>query len=239
MTVSIMQPYFLPYLGYFQLINAADRFVVYDTIQYSKQGWMNRNRMLLNGKDAFFTLPVRKDSDFLYVEKRALIPDFEKHATYLHNLFFNAYRKAPFVEETLALIDSVLFYPESNLFAFLMHSIEAVCRHLEITTPLIKASVIPADHSRKGVDRVIDITLAIGGTVYRNPNGAAWMYHPDYFASRGLGLEILKMNAIEYPQFGNRFVPSLSILDVLMFNGKERTKELLNEFSLLEHWETR
>jgi hypothetical protein len=239
MTVSIMQPYFLAYLGYFQLINAADRFVVYDTIQYSKQGWMNRNRMLLNGKDAYFTLPVRKDSDFLYVEKRELIPDFEKHASYLHNLFLNAYRKAPFVEETMAMIDPVLFYPERNLFGFLMHSIETVCRHLDITTPLLKASDIPADHSRKGVDRVIDITLAIGGSVYRNPNGAAWMYHPDYFASRGLGLEILKMDAIAYPQFDNTFLPSLSILDVLMFNGQEKTKALLSAYTLLETWETR
>ena len=62
--LGVMQPYFLPYIGYFQLIEAADVFVVYDNIKYTKKGWINRNRMLRNGSDMVFSLPLKKDSDF-------------------------------------------------------------------------------------------------------------------------------------------------------------------------------
>lgn len=232
MTVSIMQPYFFPYLGYFQLINAADLFIVYDTIQYTKKGWINRNRFLLNGRDEYFTLPIKKGSDHLFVSSRELSGDFETHADYLIRLFSNTYKKAPFFDETMQLFQDTVLVDERNLFRFILQSIVKICAYLDIATPLKIASDFTIDETTKGVERVIALTKAASGTTYRNPNGAAHLYSGEYFKSIGLGLEILKMDALEYPQFGNPFIPSLSVLDVLMFNGKAETRELLNRFSI-------
>ena len=71
MKLAIMQPYLFPYIGYFQLMNAADEFVVYDNIKYTKKGWINRNRILVNGSDAYINFPLKKDSDYLDVKDRS------------------------------------------------------------------------------------------------------------------------------------------------------------------------
>ncbi|WP_415838542.1 WbqC family protein, partial [Rahnella bruchi] len=94
MKVAIMQPYFLPYIGYFQLMASADVFVIYDNIKYTKKGWINRNRMLLNGKDSVFSLPLMKGADSLNIAERAISPDFNKMK--LLNQFHGAYSKAPY-----------------------------------------------------------------------------------------------------------------------------------------------
>ncbi len=78
MKLAIMQPYFFPYIGYFQLINTVDEFVVYDNIEFTKKGWINRNRILVNGKDEYITLPIKKDSDFLHVKDRFLAETWSK-----------------------------------------------------------------------------------------------------------------------------------------------------------------
>ena len=78
MRLGIMQPYFLPYIGYFQLIKSVDKFVVYDNIQYIKNGWINRNRLLQNSKDQYFTLPIKNDSNFLDINDRYISKNFDK-----------------------------------------------------------------------------------------------------------------------------------------------------------------
>ena len=114
MKLAIMQPYFLPYIGYFQLIAAVDTFIIYDNVKYTKKGWINRNRLLLNGRDAMFSLPLKKDSDYFDIDKRELANEFNPNK--LLNQIIGAYRHAPQFKETLPLIEKIIQIPEKNLF---------------------------------------------------------------------------------------------------------------------------
>ena len=134
MRVAIMQPYFLPYIGYYQLIASVDLFVVYDNIKYTKKGWINRNRMLQNGKDVMFSLPLKSDSDYLDVCERQLAPDLNRDK--LLSQFKGAYRHAPYYAQTFPLIEQVVRYEDMNLFGFMQHSIVKTCEHLGITTAI-------------------------------------------------------------------------------------------------------
>jgi len=211
-----MQPYFFPYLGYFQLIAAVDLFIVYDNIKYSKKGWINRNRLLLNGEDAVFSLPLKSGSDALDVRERELAADFNRDKL-LHQ-FEGAYRRAPYFEPTYSLAERIIRYEDGNLFGFLHHSLVAMCEHLEITTQIRRSSDVAIDHRLKSQDKVLALCAAVGAEVYLNASGGRDLYSFDVFRARGVELAFLESRPFEYPQFGAAFVPWLSIIDVLMFN---------------------
>ena len=217
-----MQPYFLPYIGYWQLIAAVDVFVVYDNIKYTKKGWINRNRFLRNGVEDTFSLPLRKDSDFLDVNQRLLADSFGREN--LLNRFREAYRKAPEFSSVMPLLEEITRNPVANLFDYIFGSIHAVCEFLGIRTPLMVSSTIACDHSLKSAERVQAICKALGADTYVNPIGGMELYSKEDFAGNGIDLKFLKALPFEYQQSGNAFVPWLSILDVLVFNSKERTR---------------
>lgn len=215
-TVAVMQPYFMPYIGYYQLIAAADLFVVYDQIKYTKKGWINRNRMLVDGRDAVFTLPLRHDDDAKDVADRQVAETFDPDK--LLRRMAAAYRRAPCFTETFAFLERVLGCPERNLFRFLFASLQEACRHLGITTELRPSSAVASDRSLTGQERVLDICRATGAAVYVNAIGGVSLYSREAFADRGVTLRFLRPAPFEYRQFGDDFVPWLSIIDVLMFN---------------------
>lgn len=230
--VAIMQPYFLPYIGYFQLIHAVDAFVVYDNIKYTKKGWINRNRYLRNGEAATFSIPLRKGSDDLDVRERVLSPDFER-AKLLGQLR-EAYRKAPHFDATYRLLKEVIDNPADNLFDYLHQGLVATCRHIGITTPIVVSSSIDADHSLRSQEKVIAIARAMGAGQYVNPIGGLELYSADNFSRQSVALVFQKSRAIEYTQFGQEFIPWLSIVDVLMFNGAAGTHALLSQFDFVQ-----
>jgi hypothetical protein len=225
MKVAIMQPYFLPYIGYFQLIGAVERFVVYDRIKYTKKGWINRNRFLLSGTDATFSLPLKKGSDALDIVERELAAAFDR--TKFLARFAGAYRRAPQFEPTFALLDRVVRHTEDNLFGYIHHSLIEVCAHLGIGTEIRISSSLEVDHELKAQDKVLAICEAAGATHYVNPIGGTELYAKDDFSACGIELQFLKARPFEYPQFGNPFVPWLSIIDVLMFNPLELVRDRL------------
>jgi hypothetical protein len=223
MRLAIMQPYFLPYIGYWQLIAAVDTFVIYDNIKYTKKGWINRNRFLRNGVEDTFSLPLRKDSDFLDVNQRFLADSYDRED--LLNRFREAYRKAPEFSSVVPLLEQIIRNPAANLFEYILGSIRSACEFLEITTPLVVSSTIDCDHSLKSAERVQAICKALGADTYVNPIGGMELYSKDDFARNGIDLKFLKALPFEYEQGGNAFVPWLSILDVLMFNSKTVIKK--------------
>lgn len=225
MKTAIMQPYFFPYVGYFQLINSVDLFIVYDNIKYTKKGWINRNRMLQNGKDVMFSLPLKSDSDFLDVCDRELAEDFSPDK--LLNQISGAYRRAPYFSQTFSLIEQIMRYEERNLFKFIHHSIIRVCEHMGITTEIKVSSNIAIDHSLKNQDKVIALCEGVGANTYINAIGGIELYSRDAFIARGLELEFIKSKSYEYTQFGNEFVPWLSIIDVMMFNPLDAVRETI------------
>ncbi len=217
--LAIMQPYFFPYIGYFQLIAAVDQFIVYDNIKYTKKGWINRNRMLQNGKDVMFSLPLKSDSDYLDICQRTVAADFNRDK--LLNQFKGTYRHAPYFEQTFPLVEQIVRYEDTNLFRFLHHSIVKTCEHLGIATEIRISSGIAMDHELKNQDKVLALCEAVGATTYINTIGGMELYSKETFRERGIELKFIRSKPFEYPQFGNEFVPWLSIIDVMMFNPVE------------------
>lgn len=229
-----MQPYFLPYIGYFQLIQNADQFVVYDNIQYTKKGWINRNRMLSNGTPEYFTIPLKSDSDYLDIDKRNLSETRNVDLKKVQNKIKANYLKAPFFKEVNPLIEECLNCNENNLFRYIFNSIQRICVYLEIKTPLIISSQIGANHNLKGEERVIDICKALNAKKYLNPIGGMELYANENFEKNGIELVFHKARVIQYQQFKNDFAPFLSILDVLMFNSKQEVIKMLSEFDYIK-----
>ncbi len=234
MTVAVMQPYFLPYLGYFQLIAAVDTFVIYDNIKYTKKGWINRNRMLGATEPVTFSVPLKKASDFLDIGERQLADTFEPEK--LLNLFRETYRKAPFYEAAFPVLSRILLNGERNLFVYLRHSIIEVCHYLGIETEIRVSSTVNSDHGLRAQDRVIDICQALKANRYINAIGGTELYSATAFEQKGIELRFIKSRPLTYPQFGAPFVPWLSIADVMMFNSADHIRtHLLPAFDLVEN----
>lgn len=217
MKVAIMQPYFFPYVGYFQLMAAVDLFIVYDNIKYTKKGWINRNRMLQRGKDVMFSLPLRNDSDSLDIRDRALAADFNRDK--LLNQLRGAYAKAPNFTEVFPVIEGAVRHADGRLFAYLHNALARTCEHLGLVTPVRVSSTVDIDHGLKSQDKVIAIAKAVGATSYVNAIGGLELYEREAFHAQGLELQFIRSRPFEYHQFGDPFVPWLSIIDTLMFNS--------------------
>lgn len=217
MKVAVMQPYFFPYIGYFQLIAAVDLFIVYDNIKYTKKGWISRNRILQNGKDVMFSLSLKSDSDYLDVCERKLAADFNRDK--LLNQLNGAYRRAPYFAQTFPLVEQIVRHNDTNLFRFLHHSIVKTCKHLGVATEIRISSDIAIDHSLKNQDKVLALCEAVGASTYVNAIGGMELYIKEMFQEKGLDLKFIQSKPFEYPQFGDAFVPWLSIIDVMMFNS--------------------
>ena len=231
MKLGIMQPYFFPYLGYWQLINAVDEFVVYDNIQYTKKGWINRNRFLQNGSACVFTVPLVKDHMQKHVNER-IISDEYKKANLIARLH-NAYCKAPYFKENIDFLVEVINYDSSNLFEYIYNSIFRICEYLNIDTKIIISSSLDIDHCLKSQDKVIEICNKLNVNTYINPIGGLDLYSVQDFKQHGINLQFIKMKPIQYTQFGNDFVSNLSIIDVMMFNDKKNVKCMLENYSIL------
>ncbi|MDB9758769.1 WbqC family protein [Gammaproteobacteria bacterium] len=217
MIVAIMQPYFLPYIGYFNLISSADILVVYDEIQYTKKGWINRNRFLRNNSDAIFSIALDKASDYSLVCHRRISNAFDRRK--LISQFEGAYRKAPYYSEAISLVESIVLHEENSLFEYVFNSINVLCKAYKLDTRIIRSSSLESDSRITGEERVIDICKALGATRYVNPPGGRELYDQKNFSRENIELKFLSPEIVEYPQLGSNFIPNLSIVDVMMFNG--------------------
>ena len=233
MIVGIMQPYFTPYIGYFHLINAVDEFVIYDNIQYTKKGFINRNRILYNGTEQLISLPLKKVSDYLNVVERELSESWKKDKNRILNTIKSSYSKSPYFEESYNLISKCLDNPEINLFRFIYDSIILINEYLGIKTKIIISSTIDIDHTLKSQDKVLAICKERNATQYINSIGGVKLYNKEIFKQNKIELNFIKSNPIQYKQFNNEFLPWLSIIDVLMFNSKEQINKYLNEYTLV------
>lgn len=238
-TAAVMQPYLFPYLGYFQLIAHSDVFVLGDDFQYTKSSWINRNRVLINGQPKLLTFPLRKGGQFEQINQRWLCDEFPKEAEKLLKTLEHAYARAPYQEPTMALVRQILSYPERNLALFIAHSIRCICAYLEIETPIHFGSELGLPAGMDKQLRMIATCQQLGAERYVNPIGGIALYCPALFNAHGLSLRFLRMDELSYQQFNQPFVPSLSIIDVLMFNSQHDAQALLTRFSLIEGVEQR
>lgn len=232
MKIAIMQPYLFPYIGYFQLINAVDRFVLLDDVNYIRKGWINRNRILVNNLEHLFTVPVKEASQNRRINEVFLVEE-DKWKTKLIKTLENSYKKAPFYKSTIFLLHNLVYSNEVNLSKYILNSLDELNKYLGITTEIVPSSSKYENSSLKAQDRIIDICRKENADVYFNASGGMDLYCRDEFAKEGFELKFIKPLKIEYLQFDKQFVPWLSIIDVMMFNSKGNIKSLLNQHEII------
>jgi hypothetical protein len=232
MKLAVMQPYFFPYIGYFQLIHAADKFVAYDDVNFIKQGWINRNFILLNCRPLRITIPLSNASSFTTISNSKLSPNAVWRSKLLKTLH-QAYDKAPYFEEIYALAEAVIQREHAGSIAQLaLGSIQAVVAYLGLTTQIQPTSSHYRNSHIKGQARVLDICCIEGATTYYNLPGGYKLYDRDVFATAGVELGFIQPSIAPYRQFGCEFVPNLSILDVLMFNDRATVCSYLDNYEV-------
>ncbi|MBQ4070617.1 MAG: WbqC family protein [Alphaproteobacteria bacterium] len=231
MKVGIMQPYFFPYLGYWQLLNAVDKYVIYDDVNFIKNGWINRNNILLGRQKHMITIPLDGASPNLPINQIRMTSNVKDKEKLLKTIEM-AYKKAPYFNQVFPIISKVVMEPTCLISNALINMFNLVCQYLDIKTELIISSDIAKNNALKGQDKVLHICNLLGATDYINAIGGTELYDKDTFQANGIQLNFLKTNDIKYKQFNNEFIAGLSIIDVLMFNSKEDIKKLLLQFTL-------
>lgn len=231
MRLAIMQPYFLPYLGYYQLMAAADKFVVYDDVNFIKGGWINRNRILLCGRAHFITAPMEAASSNRHINELRLAPSSRWREIMLKTIE-QAYPAAPQFAAVFPLLRTVIDYSENDLAKYLFHSLVRLKEYLKLPTELIASSGRYGNESLRGEERVLDICRQEKADVYINAQGGRSLYSGRAFSDHEVTLRFLEAGEIGYSQGGPEFCPSLSIVDTLMFNSSVEIQSLLSRHRL-------
>lgn len=227
-----MQPYIYPYIGYFHLIHASSLFVFYDDVHFKNRGWINRNRILNQGTDLLFTIPLSKATQNKLIKDTMLaIDDTWKNKFYKQ--LFHVYKKAPCYKIAIEPIMSVFYKHYNNVADLAIESISVVNSYLSIDFNHIKSSICsPETRGMERADRLIEIAKQQKYKYYVSAPGGRQLYQKEYFLNKGVSLSYVKSHQIEYSQFLYPFVPNLSIIDVIMFNSKEVIKDFLSAYSL-------
>lgn len=232
MKVGVMQPYFFPYIGYWQLMNAVDKYVIYDDVNYIKRGWINKNKVLMNGEEKIINLQLHNVSQNKLINEIELLGDPVGNKKLLKTIE-SCYKKAPYYSEVFPIIENIINNEEKNLAKYLEYSIRKICEYLSIDTDIIVSSTIEKNNDLRGQDKIIEICKVLGADEYYNAIGGQDLYTNDDFTAQGLKLSFLETGMVEYKQFKNEFAPNLSIIDVLMFNSKLDIKEILSLYKCI------
>lgn len=233
MKIGIMQPYFFPYIGYWQLLNAVEKYVIYDDVNFIKGGWINRNRILIGKETKYFNVQMVGASPYKLINEINVNND-EKIVDKNLRIIEAAYKKAPYYDSVYPIIQKILKSGKENLAEYITESIKEICNYLDITTELIISSDLKKDNSLKGQEKVLTICDLLNASEYYNAVGGQELYSFSDFRQRGITLKFVKSNPIVYKQFDEEFRENLSILDVMMFNSKKQIKEYLEDYELIE-----
>ncbi len=251
--IAIMQPYIFPYLGYYQLINAVDKFILYDNLNYIKYGWVNRNRIHNVGKSPmYFTIPTPKKTTGKKIREIKIVNDYWR-SKFVKSIFLN-YKKTEYFEEVFELIENIINYKTDSLSVLNKLSVFNISKYLTIDTRILLNPELDWIEEKLNVDnfklsvefpeikmreRTIKVIRGIAickyyrAKMFINPIGGIALYPKEEFRNNNLDICFLKMKELRYPQRSAQFNSRLSIIDVLMNCGKDRTKELLNEYVLI------
>ena len=233
MKLGIMQPYFVPYIGYWQLMNAVDKYVIYDDVNYINHGWINRNRILVNGKPAYFNIPMLGASQNKHINEIGVNNDEKLIQKNLRTLEM-AYKKASYFSEVYNICEAIMCSGKTNLAEYIAQSFQNINAYLGIDTELIFSSTLNKDCNLRGQEKILAICEELGATEYYNAIGGQDLYSFADFQAKGIKLSFVKPGQITYKQFGEAFEPNLSIIDVMMFNSVEEIQRMLYDFEIID-----
>lgn len=228
MKSAVMQPYLFPYLGYYQLVNSSDEFVLYDDVNYINGGYINRNNILVSGCSQRFTLPIIGASQ----NKKISELYFHNNVRKVLKTIEQSYRKAPNFDAIFSIANNVLLDDDRRVVNITGKSIRIIFEYLNINKNIWLSSDIPNDKSLSAQDRIIEMSKFLKCDMYINSPGGKHLYNKAYFKNNGVTLKFINCLLSEYDQKNNIFVPYLSILDVLMWCSKDEVIKLLNEYEL-------
>lgn len=232
MKIGIMQPYFMPYIGYWQRISAVDKHVIYDDVNYIKNGWMNHNRILLNGQEFLFNAPLVGASPNKLINEVGVNNNAKLQNKMIKTLE-QAYKKSPYYNETMECLAKTICSNETNFAKYLEFQIKEICAYLGIETELIISSELSKDNSLKGQDKVIEICKKLDASIYYNASTGEHLYDKKTFSENGIELFFIRnKSSLTYKQRGEGFIPTLSIIDVMMNCSKTEIKNLLNDYEI-------
>ena len=236
-TIGIMQPYLFPYLGYFQLMNVVDRWIVFDEVQFIDKGWINRNRILhpdVVKEWQYITVPLANRGQFDKISDISIKSEIDWRSEILGKLTYYK-NKAPFYNETKTFVLDCLDTDESDISQFVTGVLKKTADYMSIDTQIDVQSVLQLsigciEHPRQ---QALKISEALGASKYINPFGGLEMFKPDEFVASGIELCFLKTILEPYPQKRNDFVPGLSIIDVMMWNSFASIRKMLDDYQML------
>jgi len=230
MRIAVMQPYFFPYIGYFQLVNLVDKFVFYDDVNFIKNGWINRNRIIINQKASYFTIQLKNASSFKKINE---IEFTDKRHKLLKTLEM-AYKKAPYYNSVMPMVEDVLKYETNKISNLAIYSVIKTSNYLGFNTDFdISSKSYAETQGLNKAERLIEICNQNKINNYVNAIGGKELYAKDTFKKSNVNLLFIKSKINEYKQFNNEFIPGLSIIDILMFNSIEETNKMLNSYELI------
>lgn len=251
-----MQSYFLPYIGYFQLIEAVDKFILSSNVNYSSKGWINRNRLLIKNQNVFtITVPIKDARYNSSISSIKIDISRQWKKKLLRTIYIN-YKGADSFEEIYPFIEKIFSKPFEYLYQFNEYLITNICSYIDIKTTIesdnskkyfeIEEKLLGIDKNdysqfqymdktrpEKKIARILEMCKTENATTYINAIGGQNLYSKEEFSKYGIDLMFIQTDEIEYPQFSQNFQPNLSILDVLMHNGSVGTKKLLQKYTLI------
>jgi len=232
MKIAIMQPYFFPYIAYWQLIKASDLYLIFDDVQYIKKGWINRNRILCDGKEKYIINPISHVSQNKLINQLEFVND-PKQLLDMEKTIAYAYRKSPHMDWALELVHSVLHNPQSNVADNLEYQIHLICGYLGIETKILRSSQCRGKVHPSSEEGIIDLAQSLSADCYLNPIGGTSLYHREKFNAAGLGLRFLKTDFDSICRMAHCEQMNYSIIDLIAKYPQDLLIEMMNKYELI------
>jgi len=238
-----MQPYTFPYIGYFQLINYVDEWVVFDDTQYISKGWINRNRILHPDEIKewqYFTIPVQKHSRESRIKDVEINDNIKWKDKFLGKL--TSYKKkAPFYTDTVEFIEDCLSLKCTTFSEWIVFTLKNTCSYLDIPFNYsifsqMKIDIGDIEHAGQWALKIAD---AMDADEYINPHSGYNIFNENEFRKNTIELRFIKPNLESYAQRRGQFVPGLSIVDVMMWNHKDKIQEMLSDYKIVTYSDLR
>ncbi len=235
MKLAIMQPYFFPYIGYFSLIKRSDMFILFDTPQFIRHGWIERNRILKpNGEPLYIKIPLKKHSREAKINE-LVVNNSEKWKEKILAQIIPYKKKAPFYREVIILLKEIFEFESDSIVEINHYSLKKVCEYLNIATPIKIWSKMNIDieHVNAPDEWALNICNALHADTYYNPIGGKSFFDTSKYEKLGINIEFQQMIPVAYKHLSEDFIPFLSIIDVLMFNTVADINKMLGSYELV------